>query len=111
MGLFNWALPSSVIADPQSTIANRQSAKFLSLSSSHQWWSKAGSCPSPRCRACWIAAADHINGGRVAQLDGIAEIAVGIDFGGELAVRIDDERKVHLVRGGEFLCVSAQPLG
>ena len=44
------------------------------------------------------------------QLDGFAQIAVGIHFRSQLATGIDDERQVHLVRGGELLGVSTEGL-
>ena len=55
--------------------------------------------------------ADHVHRGRVIEIDGLAQVAVGVHLGGELALRIDHEGEIYFVCGGELLGIAAQVLG
>ena len=49
-----------------------------------------------------MPAADDVHRGRVIELDGLAQVAVGIHLGCELALRIDDEGETTLCAAANF---------
>src|SRR5271163_4953671 len=55
--------------------------------------------------------ADYVDGGSVFDLDGLAQIAIGLHLGGELTLRIDHEGQTYLVLTGELISVSTEVLG
>ena len=55
--------------------------------------------------------ADHVNGRGVFQLKRFSQVAFGIDFSSELALRIDHEWQIHFMIGSKLFRELAQVSG
>src|ERR1700689_2831345 len=58
----------------------------------------------------WMPGADDVNRRGVVELDGLADVAVGVYLGSVFALWIDHEREVHLMSGGKLFGIAAQVL-
>ncbi len=59
-------------------------------------------------RVCLGFAADHINRRSLVDSNPVAEVAVGVNLCGQLALRIKDKRQIYFVIGGKFFRERAQ---
>src|SRR5580658_9454703 len=102
--------PGQLGFNPHSAIKNQKFALALVLHHRVNRGIKLADLLNFRIGPAGIAAADNVDRGRVVELDGFAQIAVGIDQGSEFSTRVENIGQVDLMRGGEFFGVGAQVL-